>query len=1065
MPRSSANSESMISALEDYFEWEYEAWVEIFADLEQETREHFLPLDTVRSYFTTCDGHLQRNLDKILVEIFNIDPPPVNSDLILRDHTAIFCILLQIERGKYIEHFTCFEELSDQRLPFDSAHPPRPFPTIKGDSTFFQEFCEVQRRYCVPIFNPHMLHKNFGHQRLLPITSKERLRTRGKDTAHIITLYGPHNKITRESVKIKNPNSNTFMIKSYSTTQAYNPYTKQVNAFRCIKNADGVLKFFGSFEYRDQSHILLEFADKGTLNDFFRTEAPPTRGDQIIDFWDNILQLIKGLKAIQSVKGSHNDICSENILVLSNGARLPSNWQFKFSDPGILSNYENNSEQIALNSSSEKLHDKSDFQNTRSLASGDIWCLGCVFSQAAFWVADGYKGVLDFEQKLDDNIDISRHMKLHEDQQVSESIIDAHTEIENHLRRSDHVTKDVLTTMVDEMLWHEDHPNIEVLIQKAEKIIATARQTLAEVSSKKPSRRRSQSRNSSRACSPAPPMPLLLNKSNTEILSTNTKSRFSKRCGSLRVNFNDYSSSLSNTISAISNSKNNTLEIKNTSLNSCNSMSKINSGVECDTTATSWFLDSPTTECPITPIASPIRIRKCHSKSSKSDHTSSTELLGINLSPETCQLFNQGSKKSFLIDTKRVFHVKEETGKHSNYEVRLPSGLKKLPLHDSTPDYCSPPLPLNNSNFKSIESEDVTSQCPPCNESISSSACSSLTNKSIGLGILPKNRRLSSFNSRRNSLRSMQENCFPLSRTATARSTFRQSFNEVHDQDKIAYIDINTCRYWKHLNKTSRRKSRVPLLPGAYLLLPLKKYDHVFIVDDSVSMAPHWPEVCLVFESLSYVVKGMSPLGTQLFFTISSESLKKKGTHDLCHFVSEKRLQRAQTDIAKRLDLLLAAYRIKLWDSNKRARDVRPVNFYILSNGIWAPESYESLKNTIEQTAILLSQFGLKNQVYLSFIGFDSATAAARSIEALSLIDWGGGLSIGWSWWTGNIWGMLRGDLVDIDRNGSSLGNTNEIQMDGKNYSQHLIIENAALRDGFNRAPAIEEVEGLYELA
>lgn len=93
------------------------------------------------------------------------------------------------------------------------------------------------------------------------------------------------------------------MIKSYSTTQAYSPYTEQVNAFKSIKNADGVLKFYGSFEYRGQSHILLEFADKGTLNDFFRTEAPPTRGDQIIDFWNNILQLTKGLKAIQSVKG------------------------------------------------------------------------------------------------------------------------------------------------------------------------------------------------------------------------------------------------------------------------------------------------------------------------------------------------------------------------------------------------------------------------------------------------------------------------------------------------------------------------------------------------------------------------------------------------------------------------------------------------------------------------------------------------------------------------------------------------------------------------------------------
>jgi len=44
-----------------------------------------------------------------------------------------------------------------------------------------------------------------------------------------------------------------------------------------------------------------------------------------------------------------------------------------------------------------------------------------------------------------------------------------------------------------------------------------------------------------------------------------------------------------------------------------------------------------------------------------------------------------------------------------------------------------------------------------------------------------------------------------------------------------------------------------------------------FIVDDSASMAPVWADVQRVFEALSYTVKGMSPEGTELFFTISCE--------------------------------------------------------------------------------------------------------------------------------------------------------------------------------------------------
>ncbi|KAI6246710.1 hypothetical protein HI914_04862 [Erysiphe necator] len=1159
MSQSTVNPETVNCALEDYFDWEYKAWVEILADLEQDTKEHFLPLDAVRSYFTTCDSQLQRNLDKILVEIFNMDSPPVNSDLILRDHIATFCILLQIDRGRYIEHFTCFEELSDNRLPFDSAHPPGPFPTVMGDYTFFQEFCEVQRRYCVPIFNSHMLHKNFGHQRLLPITFKERLQTRGVAAAHIIRLYGPHNKMTRESVKVKNPNSNTFVIKSYSTTRDHDLYTKQVNTFRSFKNADGILKFFGSFEYRGQSHILLEFADKGTLIDFFKTEAPPTRGDQIIDFWENILQLTKGLKAIHSVKGIHNDIFSENILVLSNGTRLPSNWLFKFSNPGTMSESNNYTGQLASmsipeDSSSVHLKDhviniesKSDHQGTKSLVNVDIWRLGCIFSQAAFWIADGYKGILDFERKFGDNIDIIKTLRIQEEKKISENIIDAHAEIENHLRRSDHITKDLLTDMIDEMLWPEDHPNIDILIEKAESMIATARQTLSEVSSKKSSRPRSQSRNTSRVCSPAPPVPLILKKDSTELPLS--KPRFPRRCGSLRVNFNHHSNSLSSKISVASDIKSSASGIKTTNLYTFNSMSKITSGLENKSPVTSWFLDSPTTDSPFTvPRLPSMRNKQFHSLSSESDLTFAKETsIEINLPSKSYQSKNpsQAFDESRETDTTNKSFVNNETVRSATYEVCLPSKQRTIPLQNTSHEYRLPPLAPYKSPFQNMQSENVKPFCPQfesftesnhqslsactsinpkinpeesypqsrphtsidvkrhnsihrlklendtyqrifnlsdqpipssmetsvisndrcCNESISSSACSSLTNKSAASSFLSKSRRLSSFNSRRNSLRSMPENGVSLSRTATARSTFCQSLNEFHDQNKIAHIDINTCRYWKHLNKTSRRKSKVPLLPGAYLLLPLKKYDHIFIIDDSVSMAPHWPEVCLVFESLSYVVKGMSPLGTQLFFTISSESLRKKGTHDLCQFVSEKRLQRAQTNIAKRLDLQLAAYRLKLWESNKRTRDVRPVNFYILSNGLWTPESYEKLRDTIEQTALLLSQFGLKNQVYLSFIGFESTSAAAHSIETLSSIDWGDGLRVGWSWWTGNIWGMLRGDLVNIERNGSTLCYTNEPPVDEKNYDQNLIIENKVFMSGFNGNQVIGEVEGLYELA
>jgi hypothetical protein len=175
-------------ALRNFFQWESQSCVEVVADLATDEKAYFLPLETVKSYFTADD-----KLDKILSEVFESEYAPVDSELVLRDHTAIFCILLRIGQGSYIEHFARYEELSDRRLPFDSSHPPAGFPD--DEPNFLQRFCEEQWMYCVPIFDDYMLHKHFGRQRLLPITSKVSYGTEGFAHKFVIKLYGPYNRL------------------------------------------------------------------------------------------------------------------------------------------------------------------------------------------------------------------------------------------------------------------------------------------------------------------------------------------------------------------------------------------------------------------------------------------------------------------------------------------------------------------------------------------------------------------------------------------------------------------------------------------------------------------------------------------------------------------------------------------------------------------------------------------------------------------------------------------------------------------------------------------------------
>jgi serine/threonine protein kinase len=95
---------------------------------------------------------------------------------------------------------------------------------------------------------------------------------------------------------------NTFVLKRYPTKVGESYYTQEVNGFRSVRHADSIIKFYGSYIHGDASNVLLEFADKGSLEDYFQTETPPSRGVDIIKFWDGLFQLIKGVKAVHSVR-------------------------------------------------------------------------------------------------------------------------------------------------------------------------------------------------------------------------------------------------------------------------------------------------------------------------------------------------------------------------------------------------------------------------------------------------------------------------------------------------------------------------------------------------------------------------------------------------------------------------------------------------------------------------------------------------------------------------------------------------------------------------------------------
>jgi serine/threonine protein kinase len=92
-----------------------------------------------------------------------------------------------------------------------------------------------------------------------------------------------------------------FLLKQFpKESERY--YRDEINGFRSVKHADSIVRFYGSYIHGDTFNTIFEFADKGTLEEYFSKETPPSRGQDIVHFWEGLFQLIKGLKAIHSVR-------------------------------------------------------------------------------------------------------------------------------------------------------------------------------------------------------------------------------------------------------------------------------------------------------------------------------------------------------------------------------------------------------------------------------------------------------------------------------------------------------------------------------------------------------------------------------------------------------------------------------------------------------------------------------------------------------------------------------------------------------------------------------------------
>jgi serine/threonine protein kinase len=103
--------------------------------------------------------------------------------------------------------------------------------------------------------------------------------------------------------------SNTFALKTYYGSGSES-YKWEVEAYQKLSTCPQITQYYCNFTHNDKKYLLLEFADKGSLEKYFTDTAPPSQPDDIITFWRRLFDITKALYHVHShnvLVGRHSE--------------------------------------------------------------------------------------------------------------------------------------------------------------------------------------------------------------------------------------------------------------------------------------------------------------------------------------------------------------------------------------------------------------------------------------------------------------------------------------------------------------------------------------------------------------------------------------------------------------------------------------------------------------------------------------------------------------------------------------------------------------------------------------
>jgi hypothetical protein len=213
-----------------------------------------------------------------------------------------------------------------------------------------------------------------------------------------------------------------IVVKEYPQYELEQSFENEVNVYISLSNTarkDVVSKYFlkyhGSFIQNQKGYILLEYANEGSLLDFFQRQTPPYTREKLHDLWNNLFELLLGLSILhdhdptittKQLRGVHQDLKPANIFVFREQNQGGYQYKFKIGDFGLTSfEFFDKNSNMSPDNKGGTMYSAPELtqihEDTRLLGGGiteeaDMWSFACVLFEFAVWSICGEKGREEF---------------------------------------------------------------------------------------------------------------------------------------------------------------------------------------------------------------------------------------------------------------------------------------------------------------------------------------------------------------------------------------------------------------------------------------------------------------------------------------------------------------------------------------------------------------------------------------------------------------------------------------------------------------------------------------------